>query len=50
MALIIKLSKHNNANSNNKDINNDNNQNSNNSNNKLVYDKRTCRTSQSVKL
>ena len=38
MRLIIKLSKHNNANSNNKDIfkDKDNNQNSNNSNNKLV--------------
>ena len=47
---IIKLSKHNNANSNNNDINRDNNQNSNKSNNEVVEDKRTCRTSQSIKL
>ena len=36
MTFIIKLSKHNNANSNNKDINRDNNQNCNNGNNQLV--------------
>ena len=36
MTLIMKLSKHNNANSNNKDINKYSNQNSNNSNNQLV--------------
>ena len=36
MRLIIKLSKHNDANSNNKDINKDKNQNSSNSNNKVV--------------
>ena len=50
MRLIIKLSKHNNANSNNKDIINYNNQSSTNSNNTLVKGKRTCRTSQSTKL
>ena len=36
MTCIIKLSKHNNANSNNKGINKDNNQNYNNINNQLV--------------
>ena len=36
MTLIIKLSKHKNANSNNKYINKDNNQNSNNTNNQLL--------------
>ena len=46
---LMKLLKHKNANSNYKDIKG-NNQNSNNSSNQVLKDKRTCRTSQSIKL
>ena len=50
MSLIIQSSNYKRANSNNKDINSDYNQNGSNSNNQLLEEKRTCGTSQSIKL